>query len=117
MILSWDPDVSPRRSASEVSGSDSSTQDVSSALRASPTPVPVVSAIHDAADRCPSSRHLVDWAARLENSTFPAEQSRSTWANIITRSTACHIATGVGITDEGTLTDALRITEVPRLIP
>ncbi len=26
--------------------------------------VPVVAAIHDAAERCPSSRHTMDWAAR-----------------------------------------------------
>ena len=31
---------------------------------ASPRPVPVVAAIHDAAERCPASRHTMDWAAR-----------------------------------------------------
>ena len=50
---------------------------------ASPMPVPVVSAIHDAAERCPSSRQAVDSAARLENSTLPACPSRSISANSV----------------------------------
>ncbi len=64
MTLSCGAESSPLRRAWVVSGSDAKAAEVSRAPRASPMPVPVLCAIHDAAERCPSSRHTMDWAAR-----------------------------------------------------
>jgi hypothetical protein len=64
MTFTCDPDSSPRRNASVVSGNEASASAVANVPSASPRPVPVFSAIHDAAERCPSSRQAVPWVAR-----------------------------------------------------
>ena len=81
MTFTCGADSSPRRRASVVSGNDAKALAVSSTASASPRAVPVCSAIHAAAERCPSSRHTVESAARLENRTLPAAPRRSISAN------------------------------------
>ena len=81
MTFTCGPDSSPRRRASVVSGNTLNASAVSRVATASPTPVPVLAAIHEAAERCPSSRHAVPWLARRVNRTLPAVPSRSISAN------------------------------------
>ena len=64
MTFSCDPDSSPRRKASVVAGNEARASEASRTPMASPTAVLVFSAIHDAEDRCPSSRHAVPSVAR-----------------------------------------------------
>jgi hypothetical protein len=56
---------------------------------ASPNPDFVLAAIHAAAERCPSSRHTEESAARLAYRTRPAAAKRSISANTSTSEAAC----------------------------
>ena len=96
MTFTWEADSSPLRNASVVSGSPCNASAVSSTANASPTPLPVFSAIHDAADRWPSSRHAVPWVARPEYRTLPATTNRSSSAKTSKTSTAWAVVTRSG---------------------
>ena len=96
MTFTCGPDSSPRRRASVVSGSAVKASAVSSVAMASPRPVPVFCAIHEAVERCPSSRQAVPWLARRVNRTLPAAPRRSISANSAMASTAWAVVTRSG---------------------